>query len=374
VSEQDVLDLIRQEGPLTRAHIARRCKVSKPTVSAAVEGLIAAGLVREEGAAPSERPGRPGRLLAFEPSAGYVVGMDIGGTSLRAQLADLTGTPVAEWTEPTAVLHADELVEQIIRVRDRLVGEHERARGRLRAVAIGTPGVVDPMTHCVRYAQNVPALEHSGFFKMLSNAWNVPLRLGNDVNLAAIGEARLDKSRHVPDFVFVSIGTGLGFGLVRDGILYQGSSGRAGELGYLPYPPGGSTTIETFVSGPGISTEHHRLGGSGLVRDAFDEADRGEAPGRVAIDRFLADLAWLLTILSTLLDPHKIVLGGGIGVRCGPYLSTLRQSLAELSPIRPDLSVSELAGRAGLIGAVHQALDVCRPIENLTEGGLMQKN
>jgi predicted NBD/HSP70 family sugar kinase len=371
VLEQDVLDLIRQEGPLTRATIARRCNISRPTASVCTQALLDAGLVREAGPALQPR-GRPGRLLAFEPKAGFVVGMDLGGTTARAQLADLDGKPVEEISEPTCKGSAGELISQLLRLAECLVRRHERSRGRVRAIIIGTPGVVDPATQQVHYAPNVPPLEHPGVLSRLAEAWQVPVRLVNDVNLAAFGEASLPGAANGRDFVFVSIGTGLGFGLVRDGKVYQGSAGRAGELGYLPYPPGSATTIESFVSGPGIGRMHARLGGSGKPEDALDEAERGEEPGREAVDRFGVDLAWVLTILSTLLDPHEIVLGGGIGLRCHPFLSSLRGAMKSLSPITPELTVSRLGGRAGLVGAVCQALDDCRSIGQLAEGGKVQ--
>ncbi|MEX2536985.1 MAG: ROK family protein [Trueperaceae bacterium] len=293
--------------------------------------------------------------------------MDIGGTNTRARLADLNGTALVEVQEPTTAGSSDEIISQITRLRDRLFEQHGRARNRLRAVVMGTPGVVDPKTHRVCYAPNLPALEQPHFLDRLSKFWPVPIRMANDVNLAALGEARFEHKNVIRDFVFVSIGTGLGFGLVRDGIVYEGSGGRAGELGYLPYPPGCSTTIETFVSGPGISSIHRNLGGSGQAQDAFDEAHNQGTPGRETIERFLSDLAWLLAILSTLLDPHEIVLGGGVGVRCGPYLPRLNDALAQFSPIRPQLSTSKLGGLAGLVGAVYQALDDCRPMERLRE-------
>jgi predicted NBD/HSP70 family sugar kinase len=374
VSDQDVLDLIRLSGPLTRALIARHCNLSKPTASVIAEGLLAAGLIREDGEAPRDRRGRPGRLLAFDPRAGYVIGMDVGGTSTRAQLADLDGTPLAEFQEPTRATDPDELIRQIATLRDRLLAEHAQAKDRLKAVAIGTPGVIDPATHRTHYAPNVPALGHPDFYARLSRAWPVPITMGNDVNFAALGEARIDRSRRIPDFVFVSIGTGLGFGIVQDGRIYHGHAGRAGELGYLPYPPGSDSTIESFVSGPGIGRRHERLGGSGLVQDAFDEADQGESPGKAAVEHFLSDLAWLLAIVSTLLDPHRIVLGGGIGVRCRPYIPHLESALWRLSPIRPVLAISQLGGRAGLVGAVSQALDDCRPIQRLKGGGAMYQS
>lgn len=372
MSEQDILDLLRDEGPMTRAVIARRCRLSKPTVSVFAQSLLDAGLIKEDGEARGDRPGRPGRLLAFEPDAGYVIGMDAGGTRIRAQLADLDGNPVAQLLERTEATDADALLQQISRLRDRLLLEHPPARSRLRAAVVGTPGVVDPLTQRVRYAPNVPALEHPDFFSRLSRCWEVPVRMGNDVNLAAIAEARVEAhDESSRDFVFVSIGTGLGFGIVQGGEVYHGTAGRAGELGYLPYPPGSDTTIESFVSGPGIAGRHERLGGSGSAQDAFDQAGRGESPGRETVERFISDLAWLLTIVSTLLDPNKIVLGGGVGVRCEPYLPRLHEALSDLSPIRPPLSISQLGDRAGLAGAVFQALDDCRPVSRLKGGGQM---
>jgi predicted NBD/HSP70 family sugar kinase len=293
--------------------------------------------------------------------------MDIGATTARAALANLDGSVIASRKEPTDTRGTKPLLEQLVRL-SRELAQSAADSVNLITLAIGTPGVVDPRTHQIRYAHNLPALEAPDFYQQLSAAFSVPVSLHNDVNLAALGERWQGAGRKTRDFVFVSIGTGLGFGLILGGTLYQGVSGRAGEFGYTRYP-GDDATLEALISGPGIAKHHRELGGSGLPEDAFREADARKAPGSVVIDRFLERLSWLLSALSTLLDPERIVLGGGIGVRCRPYLPTLQTLLRTHSPIVPNVLVSQLEGDAGLQGAISIALQRSRPLELWLKGG-----
>ncbi len=370
--EQDVLNLLRVEGPMSRAEIARRCSVSKPTVASDVETLLGLGLVEERGHGASGT-GRPGRLVAFNPSAGYVVGMDVGGTTTRAVLADLDGTVVASHRAATAAGSADALLAQLAGVVERLVDA--RAGGApVLEVAIGTPGVVDAARRRVAIAPNLPALEADGFLDRLDAALGRPVNVLNDVNAATRGELEHGAGRGVDDLVYVSIGTGLGLGVVVAGVVHHGVGGRAGELGLLPYPPGSGSVLEDALSGRGVRAHSLAVGGDGDPETAFRQADAGLDPGRSAIERFRADLAWALVAVVTLLDPRRIVLGGGIGLRCAPFIDRIRADVARLAGFDIDVRVAQLGDDAGLTGAVATALEPARDVRRWMEGGPQRSN
>ncbi len=234
-------------------------------------------------------------------------------------------------------------------------------------VAIGTPGAVDPVSGHVRYAPNLDVLESPGFATTLASVIGMPVSLHNDVNLAAVGEQAHGEGRGVSTFAFVSIGTGLGFGLVVGGKLHRGSAGRAGELGYLRLTPQSLKTIEDVLCGPGIALRYAEAGGSERAADAFDEAERGQEPGRSVITDLIPHLAWLLSVLGTLLDPERLILGGSIGRRFHAFEPLLVRSFEHLSPITPPLAFSQLGDDAGLHGAVSMALAEAEPL--LYKGG-----
>ncbi len=365
--EQGVLDLLRAEGPMSRAEIARRCSVSKPTVASDVETLLQLGLVEERGREASGS-GRPGRLVAFNPAAGLVVGMDVGGTTTRAVLADLDGTVVASHRVATAKGSSDALLDQLAHIVETF--EISRAGGApVLQVAIGTPGVVDSVRRRVAIAPNLPALETDGFLDRLDAALGRPITVLNDVNAATRGELEHGAGRGVDDFVYMSVGTGLGLGVVVAGVVHHGIGGRAGELGLLPYPPGSGSILEDALSGRAIRAHSLDVGGDGDPETAFHQAAAGLDPGASAIERFQADLAWALVAVATLLDPSRVVLGGGIGLRCAPFVDRIRADVARLAGFDIDVRVAELGDDAGLTGAVATALAPARDVRRWMEGG-----
>ncbi len=365
--EQAIVDLLWREGPLSRAAIARRSAVSKPAVSSIVARLLEAGLV-VAGGRQGQPSGRPGHLLAFNGAAGFVVGADVGGTNTRAVLADLEGKPVASLREPTDRSSPDALVAQLTDVVSRLAAD-AKVRGRVVEVAIATPGVVDPTRRVISLAPNLRALEAEGFLDRLESALGLPLTMLNDVNAATLGEFHHGAGAGLRDLAYINLGTGLGCGLVIHGALHHGSSGRAGELGVVPYPPGSGPTLEEALSGTGLGRRHQRLGGSGDPADAFAEADGGREPGASLVAALLHDLAWAMATISTLIDPDRIVLGGGIGLRCASRLDTLRASLTRMTGFEVDIAAAQLGDDAGLRGAVATTLEPARSVRRWLRGG-----
>ncbi|MBX3141850.1 MAG: ROK family transcriptional regulator [Trueperaceae bacterium] len=351
----EIFSTIRSRGPLSRAELSRVTGLSKPTVSSVVRELIEARLVLEHGQAASEG-GRPPTLVGFNGNAGYVMGVDVGGTTTRAVLTDLEGSVLASRREPTRGETTAALVDQLVRLADRLAGEARVDRAGMVTAVIGTPGVVDPDTGVVRYVPNLPVLEDPTFLRSLRTRLCPTATVFNDVNLAALGEHWRGAGRDLETFAFISIGTGLGVGLVTDGRLQTGSHGRAGELGYLRLGPTDPSSVEEVLSGPGIARAHRLAGGSGDPHDAFDEAEAGREPGAVVVSSLLSVLAWLCSAVAMTLDPEVIVLGGGIGMRLEHHLPTVRRLLGDASPMTPPIVVSQLGDDAGLFGAIASGL------------------
>ncbi len=361
VLPQRVLQLIRDAGPISRAELARQTGASKPTISSVVQNLLAAGLINELGLAESDG-GRRAVLVEFNARAGFVIGMDIGGTSARVALADLQGKILLVCRERTDQSSEAALITQLKRLQQKLCHEAKIAQKKLLHIGIGTPGVVDPKTRAIGYAPNLPVLEAPGFTKRLEDELGVPLSFYNDVNLAALGEKAQGAGQVTDTFIFIGIGTGLGFGLILGGALFEGSKGRAGEFGYLPVSVNQRATLEDTICGAALARSHKEAGGSGDPQIAFAEAEAGVEPGISTIRVLTERLVWLFAALSTLLDPDKLILGGSIGRRCAPLLPELRVALGRSSPIVPELAISQLGDDAGLLGAVAIALQKSEPL------------
>lgn len=348
-----VHNVIRTYGPLSRAEIARRLAVSKPAVSPAVRQLIDEGLVFESGPEPSQG-GRRGMGVDLVPLQRSVLGVDVGATNTRAAIADVRGTILATRRVRTDGRSTDALIEQLTSLRDDLVAA--AGAPSPESVAIGTPGVVDPETGAVRFAPNLPVLERPGLGERLQDALGCPVSVHNDVNVAAVGEHWRGAARGVDTFVLVGVGTGLGFGLVVDGELFTGARGRAGEASLTRVHPMRPRRIEDVASGVGIAARHRRAGGSGLPEDAFVEASSGVEPGTGVVREFIRYLAWTIAFLTTTIDPERVVIGGGIGMRLRPHLPTIASLVEEYGPFSTDVVVSSSADEAGMHGAIWCAL------------------
>src|SRR5215831_4052584 len=231
LNERTVLEAIRASAPISRAEISRRVGISKPTVSLALRSLLHAGLV-QEAEARTDGPSYGATFFEPVPDAAFVLGVDLGTRFVRAAVCDLRGEIRArrdvELLEATARVALDTIGE----LADDLTDEGGFGAA-LDGVVVGVPGAVDERTGEISLAGNVDGLEGETFRRALDERLAAPLRIDNDINLAALGEHWRGVARGVDDFAFLSIGTGLGAGLVLHGELHRGHRGTAGELDYI---------------------------------------------------------------------------------------------------------------------------------------------
>src|SRR5947208_15888427 len=231
LNERTVLETIREGAPISRAEISARAGISKPTVSLALRSLLEAGLVRET----SHEPGRPSYgAVYFEPApdAAFVLGFDLGAHFLRGAACDLAGEIRAREDVELPSTDAETAIETIAALRTSLVQATELPEELIDGVVVGIPGVVEPDTGRINLAENVPGLEDRPLDAELQEPLGLPVTLENDINLAALGERWRGIARGVDDFAFLSVGTGMGAGIVLRGELHRGHNGAAGEVDY----------------------------------------------------------------------------------------------------------------------------------------------
>jgi predicted NBD/HSP70 family sugar kinase len=370
LSEQAVLETIMRDGPISRAEIARRTGLSKPTVSSVVARLVSDRLVSEIG----RRTGNPGRaavLYEVDPGARLVVGIDLGGTKVRAAVADLQGEFLAEIREPTDRYGGKRLLTQVATLARRVIATADADRTRLSAIGLATPGVTDPATGRIRLAPNLPWLHRIDLRSGLATELGVPVVLDNDVNLAAVGERWHGLARGVSTFAFIAVGTGVGMGLVLDGELFTGARGAAGEIAYLPlsadpFDPAhrarGAFEDETSGSTIAAAARAHAEWRGAVptsAEEVFSRAAEGDQAAAEIIAHEARALAMGIAAVCAVIDPELIVLGGGIG--SNPHLlGTVRDALGRLLPGPPPVERSALGNAAPLHGAVAVALRLAR--------------
>ncbi|MEE1824939.1 ROK family transcriptional regulator [Streptomyces sp. BE20] len=363
-----LLELLRTGGPSSRAQLARDTGLSKPTVSTALATLEAAGLAREAGRYVPER-GRTAVLYEPDPTAGYVLGADIGRARLRVAVADLAGTIVARRDVPNRGRTADAVADAVVAAARETTTEAGLTAGEIVHAVIGTPGVWDEEQRGVRYATSLPDWGRPGLFDRIAAGLETGITVGNDANLAALGEYTLGAGRGSGSrmFAYLLVGTGLGVGVVKDGEPLTGAHGALGEVGLVPLPPGPDGepggTIEEATAADAIVRTALDLGMPGplTARQVFEAARGGDPAAAVAVRRAAGQLAYATAVLSAVLDPDLVVLGGGVGASADLLLEPLEHALRGLTVMRPALAPSLLGDEAVLLGAVATALDIARP-------------
>ncbi len=368
LNDRSALDLLISAGPMTRAQIGARTGLSKVTAAQLLARLEDRGLVAVVGEQTSGR-GPNAALYGVVPSSAYVAGLEIGPRTATVAVADITGATIAEVrVDPDGVEQPAVVVHDAVQ---RACDAAGIAMDRLHAVAIGTPGVVDPHSGDVRFAFDLPHW-HEGVLGLLRSDLRRPVLIENDVNLVAIAEREYGCGRGTDDFALVWIDRGVGLAVMLDRRLHRGRSGAAGEIGYLPVP--GVPLPDTVRESESWGTPALAGGFGSLVSaDAvLESARKYGVPGatvvecvRAGSEEFLDDLALRISYgvaaVNIVLDPGLLVLAGALGRAGGSALATRVESeVGRLCPTRPQVVVTGVDGNPVLRGALHSALERAR--------------
>jgi fructokinase len=248
------------------------------------------------------------------------IGIDLGGTKIAAVALGARGEELHR-----ARVATPRSYEATLDAIAQLVADAERASGERGTVGIGIPGAISPATGLVKNANSVWLIGND-LVGDLARRVDRPVRAMNDANCFALSEAA-DGAAAGAEIVFGAIlGTGVGGGIVVRGEVIDGASRIAGEWGHnpLPWPTdderpgppcycGQHGCIETFCSGPGLERDHARVTGQSLSGSAIGRAvEAGDAPAEATLRRYVSRLARGLATVINVLDPHVIVLGGGV--------------------------------------------------------------
>ena len=308
---------------------------------------------------------REGATFEATPYGALAIGIDLGGTRLRVALADLSGAIVDEADERADPRGGTAFIERIGTLAASMVAKRRARPRRLLGAALAVAGVPDPRTGSILLAPNLPGFDRIDVGAELARALGCPVRMENDVNMAALGEQWL--GRCGDDFAFVAFGTGIGMGLVSGGRLIRGARGAAGEIGWLPIgtdpfdpPSHAHGSLETAIGSLALVERYRELGGEAAdVRALFDRLATGEAAAKAVLDEAARLLAAGLIAVRAIADPARIVLGGSIGVR-PELIERVRLWLDRGGAADLPVEASALGSRAGLVGAVRLGLAAAR--------------
>ena len=357
LNQRTVLETIRASAPVSRAEISRMAGISKPTVSLAISALLDAGLVRE---AAEEPDGPSYGAVFFEPvpEAALVLGFDLGGRFLRGAICDLAGEIRARQDVEVIGSDAASVLDVIASLRIGLVEAAGLADELIDSVVVGVPGVVDTDSGRIDLATSVAGLEGLTFRSTLQQRLELPVTLENDVNLAALGEQWQGVARGVDDFVFLSVGTGMGAGLVLNGELHRGHHGAAGEVDFALV--GLAQDVDPCAGA--ISEYTARLAAQRApettlrppfdARDIFAAARAGDALANEVVEEVARRIALHVVPVAAVTDVSLAVLGGGLGANGDLLLRPVRKLLRSWIPYPPQVDVSSLGEAAVLTGAL----------------------
>jgi predicted NBD/HSP70 family sugar kinase len=366
LNDRAALELLLSRGPLTRAQLGELTGLSKVTASQLVERLEERGLVARVGEQAGGR-GPNAQMYAVVPATAYVVGVDVGPQHVVAAAADITGQVVGR----TDVSIGD--ADDPVRVVHAAVVEAAAAAGaplsRVRRVVLGTPGLVDPATGEISFAWDLPRW-HRGLLAALRADLDRPVVFENDVNLAAIAEAHGGAAIGVPDFVLVWVGRGVGMAVVLGGRLHRGTTGAAGEIGYLPVPGSpvprdvsrrSKGSFQQLIGADAVRAVAREHGFKGGPADAVRAAIAAGTAGGPMLDELARRLALGVAAVGLVLDPALVVLAGDIGQAGGTALAQrVQHEVAAIAVVSPRVVPTEVAAEPVLHGALLTGLDAVR--------------
>jgi glucokinase len=292
----------------------------------------------------------------------YVAVVDVGGTTLKGALADRDGELFLRDRRQTSPEHGpDAVLEAILRLVDDLVAEGTRSHGprALAGIGIAIPGPVDERAGMVLDAPNL-GWRDIPLRRMAVERTGLQVFITHDVRAAASGEAALGGGRDAEDHVFVAIGTGIGAAVVVGGRPYTGTHATAGEMGHMTIDPAGPLCgcgarghLEAYASAGGMQKRYAEA--TGEVAEAkvlVGRAVAGDEPARRVWEQAIDALALSIADVTVLLDPQRIVIGGGLAAAGDSLFEPLRERVRERLPFAraPEIVPAQLGADAGTRG------------------------
>ncbi len=364
-----ILDAVRRYGPISRAALAKRSKLSPPTVSALVDSLLTRrGLLRTVGPGVSSGGRRP-VMVDFNAEYGYVAGVDAGSHMLRFGLADLQGRLVSRFEQPTPTSSRSAVIDRLQEGIAKLFRDAAIDPARLFAIGVGAPGMVDVAGGRIISAVNLPGWIDVPLRQILNETFAVPVAVDNDVNMAALGEMWAGSARRESNFVFIALGAGIGAGIIIDGRLHRGGRWYAGEVGHMNLDHrqwavdfGGQGYLERQAGAAAIARAAERLGMDRSSTDGshalFEAARHGNRQAIRLVNQLAVYLGTAIANVTTVLDPALIVIGGGISHADDLLLDPIRNVASRIVSNCPEIRLTALGDDAQLLGSLYSALQL----------------
>ncbi len=307
----------------------------------------------------------------------YRIGVDVGGTNVKVALVDKTGSIVYSDTVPTrAEMGYEYTISNIITAIRNLMKESKVSKDLIEGIGFGFPGQIDCDNGIVRLAPNIPGWVNIPIAEIVSKEFEIPVKVDNDVRCAALAELNYGAGRGAKNLICITVGTGIGSGLIINGKLVRGASNAAGEIGHIKLQMeggpicgcGDTGCLEAFASGPSIvalaeeyikggkSTKYRELANPDITPYIVAEAAKqGDVVAKKIFEIMGNYIGVGLASVVNLLNPEKIVIGGGVAdagdLLFIPLKETLKKRTMPIQGSAVEVVHAELGNTAGVIGA-----------------------
>lgn len=331
INRSTVLNTIKTSESISRVEIARKTGLSAATVTGITAELIEDGLVFEKAEGDS-RGGRRPILLAINPQGGYVVGVKLMEKYVVGAITDLEATILSKHSKEHSVQSPEVAVDILAEVVNTLVGEIQIPHNRLLGVGMGLAGIVNARDGILRYSpyfgwRDVP------FVDLLQSRLQTPIYIDNDVNTLTLNEQLFGSGQGIENFLTVTVGRGIGLGIVVNGQLYRGGYGGGGEFGHTVFDPNGphcacgkQGCLETYVSDPALLLFAKQAAGRGdlppnieTVEDLIACAQDGNTRAQQIFAQGGEKLGLGIANLINIFNPQEVIISGE-GIRSGKFL------------------------------------------------------
>lgn len=370
-----VLNLIKNQGPISRADLARLSGLSAASISGITADLIANNMVQETGEGESSGGRRP-IMLAIDPHGGFVVGLKLSERQIAGVLTDLEATIITKHHEPVGDHSLDKTIAALAKTVSVLLQMAKIEHEQLLGVGLGLAGILDAQQGVLRYSpifgwRDVPISD------LLREQTQVPVYVDNDVNTFTLTEKWFGKGQGFDDMLTITIGRGVGLGIIMNGQLYRGFQGGAGEFGHTVIDPEGTLCacgkygcLETFVSDLSLM----RLAGEAIAAGALpnsvqtlddlqEAATAGNSAARAIYTQAGEVLGRGIANLINIFSPQLVIISGE-GVQAGELIfSPMHESIDRhvMPGLREDTEIevdiwNDDAWARGAAGLVLQAL------------------
>ena len=358
--------LLHQPG-VSRADLSERVGLSRATVTTLLQELELAGIVQrqaDEGLERRRTIGRPPMQVSLAPSAAYAVGVDLAGDHVRAAVCDLGGTIIAAaQTAVDAEDEADVMLDCATEVTRIALAEAAVDPAKLLGAGVGVAGPVDSDRGTIHAAGLLPRWRGMPLREALEERLGMPVRIDNDANACALGEALFGAGRGCRQLAVVRLSGCVGLGLILDGRPFRGACGVAGELGHVRVARdglicrcGGRGCLETVASSRAIRGQLERsVGAPVTLEQLFELLESGQRAACRAVADAGEAVGDAIATTVNLLNPERVVVGGQLAAAGEVLLEPIRKAIARqtIAPAAAAVQVAagELGDRATVLGA-----------------------